>query len=124
MTCVFLMRKVIFLFCPILGNHLLMFKKHSKIGIQHIFEKKQTTFDAYYLGQVGVIIWAKFGATKQMAILAQILTPQFFRAAFLARMCGNPILGVFDKHISKMTNLAQIITLKLAKLGPHNNSTL
>ena len=41
-------------------------------------------------------------------------------------MCWNPYnnsYSVLDKHILKQTHLAQIATLKLAKLGPDNNST-
>ena len=49
-------------FCQILADG----KKHTKQVFQHIFIGKKannTILRCYYLGQVGVIIWAKFAAT-------------------------------------------------------------
>ena len=61
------MWKVIVLFAPFLAKFWLMFKKHYKIGIsahfQKQFKEKMTILKGYYLGQVRVIIWAKFVAT-------------------------------------------------------------
>ena len=60
-----------------------------------------TILKGYYLGQVRVIIWAKFDK----------------------KGAETPIFIVFLQTVLKKTNLAQIITLQMAKLGPENNST-
>ena len=54
-------------FVPFFGQILVDVQKHYKIGISAHFEKpkkkKMTILKGYYLGQVRVIIWAKFVAT-------------------------------------------------------------
>ena len=54
-------------FLPLFAKFRLMFKKHYKIGILAHFQKqkkeKNTILKGYDLGQVRVIIWAKFVAT-------------------------------------------------------------
>ena len=66
-TCVLKNMKSYRFFCPFLANFLLMFKKHCKNRYFSTFSKakkrKMTIFQSYYLGQVNVIIWAKFAAT-------------------------------------------------------------
>ena len=60
------MWKVIVVFPLFLAKFGLMFKKHCKISISALFQKqkkKMTILQGYYLGQVRVIIWAKFVAT-------------------------------------------------------------
>ena len=51
-------------FCPFCGRILVDVQKHYKIGISaHYQKQKMTMLKGYYLGQVRVIIWAKFVAT-------------------------------------------------------------
>ena len=54
-------------FCPFFAEFWLMFKKHDKYRYFSTFSKqkkeKMTILHSYYLGQVRVIIWAKFVAT-------------------------------------------------------------
>ena len=58
------MWKVIVFVAHFLAKFWLMFKKHYKIGISAHFQKhRMTILKGYYLGQVRVIIWAKFVAT-------------------------------------------------------------
>ena len=60
-----------------------------------------------------------------MANLAQIITLQFFLHTFFCSKKSAETLfySVFWKQCLKKTNLAQIITVQKAKLGPDNNST-
>ena len=61
------MWKVIVLFGHVLGKIMLMSKKHCNNRYFSTFFKakngKTTILRGYYLGPVGVIIWAKFAAT-------------------------------------------------------------
>ena len=61
------MWKVIVFFAPFFAQFWLMFKKHYKNRYFSTFLKakieKKSILRCYYLGQVGVIIWAKLTAT-------------------------------------------------------------
>ena len=87
--------------------------------------QSNTIWGVIIRGQLGVIIWAKFGATNKKANLAQAITSRICWFNFFSKACAEPpkcIAFSGKTHITK-TNLAQIITLKLAKLGPDKNST-
>ena len=66
-TCVLKNAKSYRFFFPFFGQILVDVQKHCKICVSAHFQKqkkeKMTIFQSYYLGQVNVIIWAKFVAT-------------------------------------------------------------
>ena len=90
-------------FGPNLGKLWLMFKKHCKIGIQHIVKaNKDRSYHfegslsgpsrGHYLGQVGCNI--------NMANLAQIMTPEMFARNFFSSD-EIPIFIVFSTNCVK-----------------------
>ena len=99
-------------------------KKHYKIGISAHFQKqkkqKMTIFNGYYLGQVRVIIWAKFGVKKK-ANLAQIIILKLFARNLFKKMQKPIFYSVLTNNVKN--KLAQTITTRMAKLGPDNNNT-
>ena len=76
----------------------------------------------YYLVQVGVIFWSKFGACKN-GQLGPDKNPWFFAHNIFFKI-NVLFLALLDKQCyKKKTNLDQVITPEKAKLGPDNNST-
>ena len=72
-----------------------------------------------YLGQVGAIVWAKIGGTKNGQLGPDNNPSNVFVQLFSNKGAETPIYCVL---VTQIRQSAQIITLKLANLGPDNNS--
>ena len=110
-------------FGAISGKIMLMFKKHCKLGISTQYKKKQTLtiLRGCYLGQVGVIIWAKFVQHKNCK-LDPDNNPWKLTVQPLNKVLKPLFCNVLDAYSFSKMNWAQVITPELAKLGPDNNS--
>ena len=111
------MWKLIVFFGPFFGKFWLLFKKHYKKVFQHIFKSKKRPFSKL------LTAGPSWGTKKGQ--LGPDNNFENLRAIFFYRKCAEtPIFIVFlTNNVFKKANLAQLITLKMAKLGPDNNST-
>ena len=114
-------------FGPFFWHILVLFKKHFRIGISaHFWKQKNKTwpfFKAINWAKSRLLIGPSWGSKRGQ--LGPVNNVENLRnVLFYFKMCWNPFLIVLcDKHCLFKTNLAQLITLKMAKLGPVNNST-
>ena len=111
-------------FGPFWGKFWLMHKNTVNIGISAFFKRpkkaQQCRFWTLLSGPSGCYYLGKVCCNIKMANLAQIVASKNFGAQLLAfqnNMLKPLFVCVFDKQCLK-NNFAQIITLKLAKLGP------
>ena len=113
-------QKLSFFFCLFFCQILVDVQKHYKNRYFSKFlkakkTKKKCILRCYYLGQVGVIIWAKVDCILKMTNLAQIITPRICARNFFLKnkSAETPIFIVFFDKQCFVKN----------KLGPDNNTS-